>query len=98
MDSVELGELAAEMLDEDLPGVSVASINNGRLRFIGKLDRDYIETEQVTGVRSVFVCSAANNSSVSEGAEISISGVDYTIEAIEQFGIAFIRLILGRYQ
>ncbi|MCP4477838.1 MAG: hypothetical protein GY818_07080 [Planctomycetaceae bacterium] len=92
----EINGLASELFSLDMPGVIEASIQNGRLYQVGKFSKIYVETDQVVGVRSTFLCPVEFVGGVVEGDPIKILNVDYIVEAIEVEGLALVRFILCR--
>lgn len=94
MDRAELDSLAAEFMDADLANVVDCVFSGGTVR--GSFSREYIETDQVAGVRSVILCPSSSVDTVATGDAVTVDGVNYTVQVIEQRGRAFTALVLGR--
>lgn len=95
MKKSELDELALELFDPDLPNVVSASISGGP-DIYGSLSREFVETDEVVGVRSVFLTSSASVDGVRNGETIEVDGDTKKIRVIQPRGRAITALVLGQ--
>lgn len=87
-------ELAREIFDPDMPNVMPASFGGGAT-FYGSLSREYVETDELVGVRSVFLCASADLDGLQAGDTLTIEGRDFVARVIEIRGRAIAAVVLG---
>ena len=95
MDRAELDDLTRELFDSDLPNVTLATLGSGG-EFYGSFSREYLETEEIAGARSVFLAAKADVENVVEGDSIEIDDETYFIRVIEPSGRGISALLLGK--
>ena len=73
----------AAFFDSDMPGYALAVI--GGVEVPGIFDNAYAESFGIVGGNeTVFVCRSSMVSAVVEGTAITITGVAYTVSAVEE--------------
>ena len=90
----ESDDLVRELFDPDFPNVAAASFA-GCQEFNGSLSREHIETNEIVGIRSVFLAPSADLEGLGVGGVITIGGVRYIAQVLQVRGRAITAVVLG---
>ncbi len=83
-----------EFINPDLPGYVVAT--SGSLSIPGIFEKEYIETDDISGLVTSLFCAAADLTDFSEGDTIVINSVSYVAEVVQEQDEFFTLLVLRR--
>lgn len=86
--------LAREMFDPDVPNVVEVELADGST-FYGSFTREYVETDEIVGVRSVLTAPSADVEGLTTGDSITVAGTVYKARVIQVRGRAITGVILG---
>lgn len=95
MNQSDLDELVSELFDPDLPNVVSASFGDSD-PFNGSLSREHIETDEIVGIRSVFLCASKDVAALERDQVITVDDDDYFARVIEKRGRGLSAVILGK--
>ena len=96
MKQSDLDDLAVELFDEDGPNIVAARFAGCGDDFLGSLSREHIETDEISGIRSVFLCPSCKLGGLSQHDPIWIGDEQYLARLIEVRGRAISAVILGK--
>ena len=88
----ELSELAAEFLDEDIPGYTVGAHSTGDIS--GIYTRRYVESDRISGVRPTFSIADGDAFLIAIDSTITVNEVSYFIREKQSDGAGITLLIL----
>lgn len=82
------------MFDPDLPNVAECSFGDAPA-FYGSFNREYVETDDIVGVRSVLTAPSADVEGLAAGDSITVAGTVYKARIIQIRGRAITGIVLG---
>lgn len=94
MNLSEAREVAREMMDEDLSSV-VSVEHNGRSAFNASMTRDYVEIDNIIGVRSILLCIDEDADEIDQGDQLVIDGMTFIAQAKQRRGRVTVAIVLG---
>lgn len=96
MNQTELDDLTAELFDEDLPNVLAAHFDGCGDDFRGSLSKEHVETNEIVGIRSVFLAPTKALIGLHVDDPIWIGDEQWYARVIETRGVATSAIVLGK--